>query len=442
MPRALPLLAAALAACAPQAQPDAPAARPDAAEAGEEQELSLAEILPPPELGSEEALDPRPAHPPANVLMISIDTLRRDFVGRYDDSGAPSDTPTMDRLLAEGVALDNHRSCSSWTLPSVVCALSGLDATESRFAPADGSYAVPDDVRFLADYLRDEGYTTGLVAANSFLLGNGTVGRSYDHSVSAIAEPADQVITRGLSLLDELQASSDAPWLLHLHFFDPHAPYTPPEGYADDVGPLVGMDIDVLEALYRGEVHFLDDQLGGLLDTLEARGDLENTLVVLWSDHGEQFSEHGNFYHGNSLYPEEVQTIAGFWGEGLEPLPMAGPTAHSDLTPAVLYHLGLEMPFEAWVEELHQPTLLRPRFALRVFEDTIIQAVNIQGKELHYAWSGDAELYDREADPGAQRDLFPQSVEHARGIAQLLGFEVQLLEELYPDREARPIVEE
>ncbi len=393
-----------------------------------EGEPGLADVLLPPAEGD------RP-----DLLVISIDTLRRDHVGFFSGAQSPSDTPTIDRLLEEGVAFADHRSCSSWTLPSVVCALSGLDATESRFAPADGSYAVPDDVRFLADYLRDEGYTTGLVSTNPFMVGEGRPGRSYQRLVDIQDARAENVVDRGLALLDELKGEGE-PWLLHLHFLDPHDPYNPPDGYIDTHAlAAAGSETEAMEVRYRGEVRYLDAELGRLLDTLEERGDLEDTLVSIWSDHGEQFGEHGALYHGNSLYPEEVDTFAGFWGAGVQAQIWDGPTTHSDLLPATLFQLGVAMPRQEWASVL-TGVGAEPRHALRVWEDRALQSVRVRSRELIYDWRGTAELYDRDSDPGDLCDMSAVAPRQTEGLMALLGEEQGVVEALYPNLKAEPII--
>jgi len=388
---------------------------------------------------------------PRNLLVISVDTLRRDRVGRY--SGLDT-TPFLDGLLAGGVVLDDHRSCSSWTYPSVVCALTGRDLMDLGWVPQrtpDGGLEdLPGAAPTLASMLQPAGWRTALVSGNAFL-GPGTdADRGYQSSVVVELAPADEIAALGLSALDGLQASL-SPWLLHLHFMDPHLPYAPPERYLEALPALDyplerQADFDALEAdwptmdaaareaalahaygRYDAELRYLDDTLADLWATLGARGALDDTLVVFWSDHGEQILDHGEVAHGNGLYTEENAAAAAFFGPGLTPRAWAGPTAHEDLLPTLLAGIapGLRPPVDGVVVGGDANRQARFAATLGENESRTRQSVDRDGLRLIYGWEGRLELFDLAEDPTEQRDLYAPGHPDLAPLWDLLEPQVQ-----------------
>jgi arylsulfatase A-like enzyme len=392
--------------------------------------------------------------PPRNVLILSIDTLRRDRVGLVDGSDR---TPTIDGLLRDGVWLSDHRSSSSWTYASVLCALAGADQEELGFAPMRGQddARVPDALTFLAETLDD--HASALVSANP-LLGEGTgTAAGYDGTCGEceFTTTADELVDRGVERLDALLGTGE-PWLLHLHFMDPHLPYDAPPAYLTALDDLPPIDVDLTdgdglqqvkdswdalttaerslildhaEVLYNAEVAFLDDELARFLDAARARDALSDTLVVLWADHGEQFFEHGGIKHGSSLYAEENRVIAGFWAERLDPVVWEAPTTHADLAPTVLAALQREPP-SAWTGlPVGTAPVGRPRYAavLSAEAGATRQSVELEGQRLIYSWDGQLERYDLRADPAEHADLYQPGDATTQALWALLQPRIGLL---------------
>ena len=131
---------------------------------------------------------------PKNLLMISLDTTRRDFVGRFsgDDS-----TPRIDALLERSYALDNHRSCSNWTFASVACVQSGQRPTESGFVPATIDVRpVPEDLGLASDLLQRAGFQTALVSSNVFFSAETRLDRGFEQ---VWHQPADANVLNALA---------------------------------------------------------------------------------------------------------------------------------------------------------------------------------------------------------------------------------------------------
>ncbi len=398
---------------------------------------------------------------PRNVLMISVDTLRRDAVGHY---GGGSDTPTIDRLLEEGLSLERHRSCSSWTYGSAICALGGRTGVDFGFVPGgdDRRTPLPQDIKLLPYWLRQAGLRTALVTGNYYIGTVSNIARFYDVVVERHEGVATELVDRALETWDGL---GPAPWFLHVHLFDPHSWYDPPAQYLVGLDALPEPAVDLsapgmtrmlgdiwedfdpaeqavmlehLRLRYSGEARYVDDQIARLLEGLEARGALADTLVVFWSDHGEQFGEHGDFDHGDSLHYGEVDASAGFWAAGLEPGRWEGATTHADLAPTLLAALGIERPEGLTGLALGiDPPGGRPCFALRR-GDLNQQSVDADGLRLSYRWDGGLSLYDIAADPLETTDRFDPTDPRVRALWSLLEPRVQALDALVPEHPSPP----
>jgi len=367
---------------------------------------------------------------PTNVLIITMDTLRRDTVGYY--GGASDVTPNIDRLLQDAVVLDNHRTCSNWTYPAMACIFTGRYNELTGFVPrAVDRY--PDEPETMAEVLSAAGYDTRAVAAqavfnSSYNLAQGYQSVQYDSNYTA----AD--VTAGTVAQASQLVTGDAPWLLHAHFIDPHIPYTSPDAYRDDLdysGGAVdstsrtfipemeedweGYDDDTraevlaeLQGLYHGDVRFMDEAIGSLFDQLAILGALDDTLVVLMSDHGEQFWDHDRFEHGQDIFVEETLGLTALSAPGLTPDRIDAVTSHVDILPTVLDVLGVDaIPAEVDGAVLGSFQSDRPVYAGIANEVEVAQSIEIDGNRLIYWWDGRAAFYDLSADPGELIDLYP-----------------------------------
>jgi arylsulfatase A-like enzyme len=374
------------------------------------------------------ALDPAPS----NLLMISLDTLRRDALGRY--GGA--DTPFLDDLLARSVVLDDHRSCSNWTLPSMLCAFTGRGFMGSTSAET------------LGPMLADAGFEVGYAITNTWLYSVWPDDPRFELTLDEPQLDGESLVEQGLPLLAQLQDGGGR-WFFQIHFYDPHAPYDPPERYLgalEGLAPIV-YDLSTWEgvvtaeaawleagpeekalleaharARYEAEIAWLDDTLETLWAGLEAQGALEDTLVLVLTDHGEQLWERGAddgiLQHGGLLYQEESGGTAAFWARSLPPAAWTEPTSHADLLPTVLDALGVDAPAD--LEGLPVGTAApdRPRFATGV-KGYVHQSVDLADRRLIYRWEGEAEVYDRTV-PGETEDLWDPADPESLALWQAL----------------------
>lgn len=370
------------------------------------------------------------ATPPPNVLLVTIDTLRADHMGCYGYELPTS--PAIDALAAEGAVFTRAQASSSWTLPGLASLLTSTYTTTHgcwRFDDAlDTSFAT------LAEALLAAGYETGAVASHVFLGRDHGLDQGFVHydddlvytmsaSHEAISSPA--VSDKGIAFLEAAAGSPEGrPWLLWLHYFDPHDTYQQHPGLTERFG-----DPAEDAVRYDGEIAFTDAHVGRVLDALDALDLRDTTLVALVSDHGEEFGDHGGSRHGHTLHRELVRVPLVLRGPGIPSGEVDAVVRTVDLMPTLLDLCGVDDPATPAGTSL--VPLLRggagpgPALAeLRLTASDAYDAV-IDGplKLIVDAGSGEARLFDVASDPGEARDLAadrPADVARLRAVLELL----------------------
>jgi arylsulfatase A-like enzyme/Tfp pilus assembly protein PilF len=235
----------------------------------------------------------------ANVIVISIDTLRRDHLAPY---GATFETAAASRLAREGVLFERAVSQVPLTLPSHSSLFTGL-LPPSHAVRDNGGFVLSPGSTTLAERFREHGYRTAAFVSSYVLhsrwglaQGHETYDDSFDYSglerrnLSDLERPAGQVVDHALAWLREPRRDA-RPFYLWVHLFDPHEPYAPPDKYHRRA-----------PTAYAGEVMYADSQVERLLEALDAGGLRRDTLIAYLSDHGESLGEHGESTHGIFLY--------------------------------------------------------------------------------------------------------------------------------------------
>ena len=336
---------------------------------------------------------PGPGRP--NVLLLVLDTVRAWNLGLYGYGRAT--TPLLDRRFATGAVFNRVLATSPWTLPSHASMFTGrlpTDLSANWESPLDA--AAPT----LAEVLARAGYATGGFVGNYRYTGRSTgLARGFVHyedypvswdealRMTAIARrflrlgalqewlgenrilearPAADVNRR---FLEWAATVHDRPFFAFLNYVDAHSPYLPPSPYdtlwsrtaadrADRArryvaavervfgpGPMPAELLTEYLDGYDGALRYLDVQIDSLLRTLEARGLLATTAVILVGDHGEQFGEHGLIQHGNSLYLPLLHVPFVVWWPGHVPGGrVARPASLRDVAATVLDLTGVDNP--------------------------------------------------------------------------------------------------
>jgi len=379
------------------------------------------------------------AERPGNLILISVDTLRADHLGCY---GYGRDTsPSIDALAAQGVLFESCLSTTGWTIPAHVSMLSGL---YPRTHGVDGwEKRIPHDVPVLAEMLRERGYATwGRV--NAYMLDETFgFGRGFDSFESVPTSQVPEGTTRKLvnRVAKWLARSPREPFFAFLHFYDVHADYVAEDEYLglfrdgafEEVTGKTGQlkrhrrgllnwgerEAAQLAALYDAGLRQFDDDLGRLLALLDEHGVRDDTLVVLTSDHGEEFLEHGDVLHGRTVHQELLHVPLIMAGPGLPAgLRVAEDASLVDVVPTVLSLLGVTLDREldgldlsrAW-RRPGEPPADRPTFAeadkwYDMDEGNFRRAVRKGRFKLTYDHlSGERRVFDLEEDPGELRDI-------------------------------------
>ncbi|HYC00279.1 MAG TPA: sulfatase [Candidatus Limnocylindrales bacterium] len=237
-----------------------------------------------------------------NILLVSLDTLRARQLSLY--GGAQQASPRMEALFGkEGVVFDQVLSSGADTIAGHMAMLEGVN----RCLVHEPKHKHSKAVRTLAEALRAAGYRTAAFTENGMLLGDDGFSRGFDrwfedrrtdHSIGYI----DDTFDRGIHWLRQ---NRNRRFFLFLHTYAVHNPYQPPSPYAERFAAPADADEAAQDlAAYSGEVAHADDQVQRLVAALRELGVENDTILIVTSDHGEEFGEHGRRYHGTNLTQE------------------------------------------------------------------------------------------------------------------------------------------
>ena len=236
-----------------------------------------------------------------NVILISIDTCRADYLGCYGYSS--NTTPNIDNLAAEGIVFENVVSPMPLTLPAHCSMLTGVDTRIHGIHDNDG-FILDDSQITLAEILNSEGFSTGAVVSSFVLDSRFGLDQGFDayedrfdkslNSVGIVERRGDEA-TRQANLW--LQEHKGERFFLFLHYFDPHYTYDPPEPFKSNFA----------KNLYAGEIAYVDHCIGQVIEKLKELDIYDSTLLIITSDHGEDLGEHGENYHGYYIYQSTVR---------------------------------------------------------------------------------------------------------------------------------------
>ncbi len=376
------------------------------------------------------AVDDRPS-----LLIISLDTLRADRLGCYGYERATS--PRIDAVAEHGVRFANALSPSSWTLPAYASLLTGLLPSEhgaGRTPDGGSKRGISDEVPSLVEDLAKAGWRTESVYANPFLSTGFGLARGYERHVRYGYHAGAGVDMA----LESLERIGDQPFVLFVQFVDSHAPYATPRefGYAWARRPfeetalmerrqrrLDPPDTDAEQVEmgdhYDETVRYSDAQVGRLLDAMDTAGQLDNTLVVIHSDHGEEFWEHGSYGHGHSVHGEVARVPLILRWEGQLPAGavVEGTVGVHALMPWVLAQFGVDSSGGAELAEVLAGGIEGAAVtAGTLFNPPRIAFTTGSWRLLEEAGGGAAALFDTAADPLETHNLATERPEVAAAL--------------------------
>ena len=332
-------------------------------------------VLRKPELALRQSASAAPARPGQplrvtrpNVILYLIDTLRPDHLGCYGRTPSPS--PNLDAFAQDAVLFQDACAQSGWTKPSTASIMSSQWPWRHRVQ--DYKDMVPPDLPWLAEELQRGGYNTAGVVTNSLAGENFGFNRGYDFFVTrnkATSEEAHGLVEQWFAS----QRQADKPFFLYIHTLDPHSPYMHSKAYRNlarvdaeqmDKEPIHLGDSAQLEdykrpydseirkrvqqrlADYDREILNNDANFGKLMAWLKLEHLYQNTLIIVVSDHGEEFLEHGRVGHVNSLFQElvHVPLIIKFPGNQGGGIRVKEPWQQLDVAPTILGACGLPQP--------------------------------------------------------------------------------------------------
>jgi len=295
---------------------------------------------------------------PSNIILILVDTLRADHLGCYGYDRETS--PRIDQAAAEGVLFQRLYSVCSWTDPTIVSLFTGR-YPQAVWQPLRHREAikqtVPTEIDTLAEILQTGGFSTLAVVDHPGISTKRNFSQGFDEFVDPHQESGwhDWIGTDPHAVLSAvrklLSTHRDRRFFLYVHVVWPHVPYTPKAGFKD----LFGKGHTKVEEVqkqsvindYDAEIRMTDVFIGDVMDTLEASSLRKKSYVIITSDHGEGFWEHGLHEHGNSLFNEVLHVpliICPPSASKQQPRVVPDLLSNIDLFPTVLDLAGIKPP--------------------------------------------------------------------------------------------------
>ncbi|MFN2375502.1 MAG: sulfatase [Candidatus Binatia bacterium] len=384
-----------------------------------------------------------------SVVLIIADTLRADHLGAYGST--VTRTPAMDSLAKDGVVFENAFANSTWTRPSVATIVTSLYPSSHKVMHKTD--LLPDGVTTITETMKDAGYrtvgyVTNINVAPSFRFEQGFQEYYYltpEFFFGATDSGSKLAFYSGMRLVRErffakqkwvqhyyqdaqtvngdalpwLDRNGQGPFFTLIHYMDPHDPYfeIPYNGNAiarvDTPNPDPSQR-DRMAMLYASNVEYLDRFLGNLIEALKASGQYDDTVIALVSDHGEEFYEHGGWWHGTTLYDEEsrVPFLVKLAKNAKAGTRVKTPAQLLDVAPTLAGAAQVEAP-AAWqgrdlFSDSPAPAAL---FQEEDHEGNVLHSIRTDRWKLILANEGNprglapVELYDIQADPKETKNL-------------------------------------
>jgi arylsulfatase A-like enzyme len=394
-----------------------------------------------------------------NILLITLDTARADHLSAY---GYQYDTtPFLRELAARGAYFKRVYAAAPATAPSHATLFTSQSPLTHRVVK--NAVTLAEDSDTLAELLVANGYQTAAIVSSFVLNAKFGLAQGFQHYddeldgtnasihwhkwegqevVGGFDRNATEATDKAVAWLEHARDPKQ-PFLLFVHYFDPHDPYLPPPKYrgrfsnSEITQPYVRQQVDY----YDGEIAYTDDQLRRLLDTIDRLKLDDDTIVIVTGDHGEGIWQRGYQYHGAHIYEEAVRVplIVHWPGRVMAGSAFEKPVTLADVTPTIFELIGLDSTgrnFQgrslAQALRSGQPlTEDQPAFIYRVPYDPHHEfGVWVDGEKhgvRYQRWKylvsdteGTTELYDLFVDPGETRNLVAKRPEWAKELGAML----------------------
>jgi arylsulfatase A-like enzyme len=408
-----------------------------------------------------------------NVIIFLSDTLRADHLQPY---GYPrQNSPEIQKFSREAINLRKMSSAATWTKPSIATIMTGASPQLHKMVvykpnedgPQQGLRVLSQSLPTFDQFYKEAGYNTAWFLSNPHVVQDLGFGKSYDHYRSI---PEESVEDQMKAVITWLENNAQEPFLAFVHVLDPHYPYLcDDEQFAQLHGRTVlqsleqlpqkdadilydfhlkdfkergGRMIEELEGispaaiqhiknLYDTEIMRVDQQFGKMITTLQKKDLYDKTLLILTSDHGESFKEHGKFYHGNHLFDTEIHVpflMRLPWAK--KHIELDWPIDQASLCPSLLALLGIQPtqhmqapPFLTPQGTLTQPNQNKSLAYLDFYSNTPetwhAGLIDWPYKMIYQPTQDTYRVYNRNADPGENNNLAKDTTKWSRKMKDM-----------------------
>jgi choline-sulfatase len=383
-----------------------------------------------------------------SAILLMIDTLRADHTHCYGAKNIK--TPVLDRLAEEGAMFERFSAVEDWTKPSCATMLTGLYPNTHKAQTE--SAVLSKSVAMVSEEMKSRGLTTGAFIANGYISEKFGFKRGWDYYENYIREKkpteAEHVFHKAAEWIDKVR---DKRFFAYIHTIDPHVPYSPPEDFIKlyDSKPYDGpikprmshvqleeikkgslkvseRDKQRIEALYKGEISYHDKYLGSFMQRMADMGLLEDTLLIITADHGEEFWEHGSVGHGHSIFQELVHVpFVVFW-KGVVPAGrrVADNHDHAVIVPTLMDGLSLDAPdYLEGTSILPKAVGLDEKYPHAGFSTHQNERMGVWSDRVKLQMNGPVNtyLYDMAKDPDCKNNVYKNHPVSLRYMRTLLG---------------------
>lgn len=387
---------------------------------------------------------------PKNVILVLMDTNRADNFAAFNPKNTVK-TPAFDKFAKESLVFENAYNQENWTKPSVATTLSGTYPNTHQTKKDDSK--LPEGVELISEVLQKQGYKTAGFVANGYVSKKFGFEKGWDSFKNYIrlAKPSQAEKVYGDSLA-WLKEKEEGKFFLYIQTIDPHVPYRHKgpatsqyyEGkYTGALGNTItalnqiaagkttpsANDIKWLKAMYYGETTHHDTEMGKFFDELKTMGILDDTLVIITNDHGEELGDHKKFGHGHSLYEELLRAPLLLH---YPPLISAGVIKNEvaenvDVSPTIVDALGMR-PMKgadgmSLLPLLKGEPVQHPYYAMSEFMESR-RAIRVGGWKMIWAAGTTVNVFHTETDRGEKKDLSKRALV-ARRLLEVHAGEAQ-----------------